>query len=394
SGANKPELATGMVAVYYDDVSGTWKKADSKNRDVDNQWYSYSNRMWANAVTVTETSRETYMKAKAGTLINMADINTMWVWIPRFTATGDIENYNGGTQALPGAFDITFVDNKTSAHDSFTFGSEELTGFWAGKFELSHETLSSSTIDNNLECTNDTCSNASGIRILPNKTSLRYNNVSNFFYASLSMKQTGNQYGLDTGIDTTLDTHMMKNNEWLAVAYLTQSIYGRCTSSTSCTEVGINNNSSFITGYGSFANTEVDTNNGTYETSLGMEASTTGNIYGVYDMSGGAEEYVMGNNKDSTTDSGFDAFPEQKYYNYVYGNVGMVTNALEGVEQTAYWYTNISSTHFLAKNGWIYRGGYGTGTLFDSSYTTIFFFYNAPYNRVNSRCSSRFVLVK
>ena len=32
-----------------------------------------------------------------------------------------------------------------------------------------------------------------------------------------------------------------------------------------------------------------------YTTSLGMNASSTGNIYGIYDLSGGAYEYVMGN---------------------------------------------------------------------------------------------------
>ncbi|MDD5979902.1 MAG: hypothetical protein PUC23_02170, partial [bacterium] len=142
---------------------------------------------------------------------------------------------------------------------------------------------------------------------------------------------------LDKITDTTLDTHMIKNNEWDAVAYLTQSIYGRCTSSTSCTKIGINNNTSYITGYGSPAGTEYDINNGTYETILGKDASTTGNIYGVYDMSGGAMEYVMGVYTDGTKNwsgisetlnSGFSgclggcsstydgvAYPDSKYYN-------------------------------------------------------------------------------
>ena len=248
SGANKPVLATGMIPVYYDESAEAWKKADEVNKEEENKWYDYNSKMWANAVTVTETNRDTYMKASAGTAISMNDINTMWVWIPRFSATGDTANYNGGTQSAPGAFNITFVDNKTSAHDAFTFGTQELNGFWVGKFETSHNTLSSSTTKNNLGCTGDTCGNANGIIIKPNVQSLRYNNVSNFFYASLSMKQSGNSFGFDKAKDTTLDTHMMKNNEWGAVAYLTQSIYGRCTSSTSCEEVSINNSSNYYTG--------------------------------------------------------------------------------------------------------------------------------------------------
>ncbi|MDD5980265.1 MAG: hypothetical protein PUC23_04040, partial [bacterium] len=116
SGANKPELATNMIPVYYDETTEVWKKANSNNSDETNKWYDYDNKMWANAVTVSETNRETYLNAEVGTEISMNDINTMWVWIPRFSATGDTANYNGGTIDSPRAFDITFVDNKTSAH--------------------------------------------------------------------------------------------------------------------------------------------------------------------------------------------------------------------------------------------------------------------------------------
>jgi len=88
--------------------------------------------------------------------------------------------------------------------------------------------------------------------------------------------------GFDKTKDTTLDTHMMKNNEWGAVAYLTQSIYGRCSSSTSCTEIGINNWNSHITGNGWTAGSSSSTvAGGAYNTIQGMDASTTGNIYGI-----------------------------------------------------------------------------------------------------------------
>ncbi|MGN1029249.1 MAG: hypothetical protein ACI4P7_04095, partial [Bacilli bacterium] len=310
SNANTPVLASNMIPVYYDEVNEVWKKADSSNSNSSYKWYDYNSKMWANAVTVSETNRDTYINASVGTEISMDDINTMWVWIPRFSAiNGDltcstienptveenpncydidisdedktklinycIENwgetetectsyindilssgydidgdtmedwlnwyeedtgdtsivvdytfnqakmatkFNGGTQSDPGAFDITFVDNKTSAHDAFTFGTQNLNGFWVGKFETSHNTLSSSTTYNNLGCTSDTCSNANGIIIKPNVQSLGYNNVSNFYYGILSMTQTGNSFGFDKTTDTTLDTHMMKNNEWGAVA--------------------------------------------------------------------------------------------------------------------------------------------------------------------------------
>ena len=41
-----------------------------------------------------------------------------------------------------------------------------------------------------------------------------------------------------------------------------------------------------------------------YNTSIGYTASTTGNITGIYDMSGGAWEYVMGYNVNMSTVGG------------------------------------------------------------------------------------------
>ena len=69
----------------------------------------------------------------------------------------------------------------------------------------------------------------------------------------------------------------MKNDEWGAVAYLSKSKYGKNA------EVDINSDSSYYTGGGS---------GNAYVTNVGQ--STTGTVYGVYDMSGGAWEYVAG----------------------------------------------------------------------------------------------------
>ena len=403
SGASVPVLASNMIPVYYDGT--TWRKADSTNSNWNYKWYNYTNKMWANAVTVTETSRSTYLSAELGTEISMDDINTMWVWIPRFSAVTP-SNYNGGTKEAPGAIDVTFVDNETSAHDAFTFGTKNLSGFWYAKFETSHTTLASNIKKNNLGCTTETCSNANGIIIKPNVTSLGYNNVSNFFYASRSMEQSSNSFGF---VSSEVDTHMSKNNEWGAVAYLTQSIYGRCTSSTSCTEVGINNNSSYITGYGAPAGSDDTITNGAYNTDLGKDASTTGNIYGIYDMSGGPYEYVMGVYTDGTQNwsgynetknSGFTgmlndgttysgvAYPESKYYNS-YTNTGdsvsPVTNYTNDMQhaliETKGWYSD--SANFVRSNSpWFMRGGYCSG----SSSAGVFYFnyYNGNAHSFNS----------
>ena len=84
---NAPALTSNMIPVYYDSTKDAWVKADVNNSDESYKWYDYDNKMWANAITVTSTNRDTYLNASAGTEIPMDDINTMWVWVPRYTYT-------------------------------------------------------------------------------------------------------------------------------------------------------------------------------------------------------------------------------------------------------------------------------------------------------------------
>ena len=370
SGANKPVLASNMIPVYYDEANSVWKKADKNNSQKEYRWYSYTSTgeykgMWANAVTVKDTNRQTYLSATPGTTISMDDITTMWVWIPRFNAVTP-SNYNGGTQSKPNAIDVTFVKQNETAIDAFTFGNKELSGFWYGKFEVGG-TLASS-------CTNETC-NVSNIVVKPNVSSLRSQKVSSFFYASRSMEQAGNSFGF---VNSEVDTHMSKNNEWGAVAYLTQSIYGRCTSSTTCTEIGINNNSSYITGYGAPAGSSSSVTNGTYNTALGKDASTTGTIYGIYDMSGGAYEYVMGVYNNAKSSSGFNSLPDEKYYNNYTGS----SYTGHALTETKKWYGD-NDGFVSASYPWFARGGYyGAGGV-----TGVFYFSSYDGNYINSHSS-------
>ena len=91
---------------------------------------------------------------------------------------------------------------------------------------------------------------------------------------------------------------MMKNDEWGAVAYLSKSKYGKQNE-----EVWINNSSSYITGSaGNSASASGNTGTTTdYTSTQGVKASTTGTVHGVYDMSGGAWEYVAGYVNNSYT---------------------------------------------------------------------------------------------
>ena len=396
SGANAPVLASNMIPVYYDETNSVWKKSDVSNMDKTNPWYSYNSTgeykgMWANAVTVTATNRRKYLSAAPGTKIPMSDINTMWVWIPRFKAVTP-SNYNGTTKAKPNAIDVTFVKQNETAIDAFTFGNKQLSGFWYGKFEIGG-TLASS-------CSNETC-NVSNIVVKPNVSSLRNQTVSSFFFASRSMEQTGNSFGF---VNIEVDTHMSKNNEWGAVAYLTQSIYGRCTSNTTCTEVGINNNKSYITGYGAPPGSDYNASNGAYNTSLGKDASTTKNIYGIYDMSGGADEYVMGvladpngkprSGNSSSWNSGFTgmlkdgttytgvSFPDTKYYNNYTGT----TYTGHALTETKNWYSD--DARFVNTGyPWFRRSGGRSNT----TYAGVFEFYRDNGNS-GSESSSRLVI--
>ena len=105
------------------------------------------------------------------------------------------------------------------------------------------------------------------------------------------------------------DSHMMKNTEWGAVAYLSHSKYGINK------EININNNSSNLTGYSAVEGTDQSKYFGTYgtdssvtllyNTPTGFKASTTGNITGIYDMSGGIWEYTASYVNEKYADSGY-----------------------------------------------------------------------------------------
>ncbi len=184
--------------------------------------------------------------------------------------------------------------------------------------------------------------------IKPNVTSWRYINVSNAFNVSLKMNNNGNRYG----IEITTDTHMMKNSEWALVAYLSQSKYGKLGNTNftgSNKEIYQNKSDSFITGcsYGSPSNGNTDYGcQYQYNVEInGTGASTTGTIYGIYDMSGGAWEYVMGNYNDVVGNSGFIAMPEYKYYDkYISDDSSMACDGANcishGLLETKGWYND------------------------------------------------------
>ena len=447
SGANEPSLTSNMIPVYYDSASDSWKKADSNNADKNNQWYDYDNKMWANAVTVTSTNRDTYLKASAGTTIPMSDINTMWVWIPRYTytylntntpeeiqikfesstaSTGTIKCTDAVTGTSSTSETCTDTTNNglvagtsTYTHPAFWWDKndnnvreegEELTGIWVGKFEVSSDTTctASSNVAVGSGC------NLQTIRpqIKPNVTSWRGAQVGTFFNGIQKMRESGNKYGFAT----TDETHMMKNMEWGAVAYLSHSKYGINK------EIAINSQNTFTTGCGpqSEGSTTSGSTCNSYTTKLGQSASTTGNVYGVYDMSGGAFEYMMGNmvwtngqqmsgnstsnnynsaftgilydSGNGTSFTGTYAFPSKRYYDkysygtsskeYTRGKLGDATKEMAPIGNEGNWYEDFayfpsSSNPWFVRVGY-YSGGAGAGAFsFVSHYGRAYINYSA-----------------
>ncbi len=422
SGANAPELTSNMIPVYYDDASKEWKKASTTKGDTSNKWYDYDNKMWANAVTVSETNRNTYLNASAGTTIQMDDINTMWVWIPRYTytylntntpqeikikfesgtnSTGTIkctDNVTGESSTSETCTDTTNnglkAGTSTYTHpafwwdkndDSIRTEDEELTGIWVGKFEVSSDTTCTPS---DSSAVGEGC-NLQTIRpqIKPNVTSWRGAQVGTFFNGIQKMRESGNQYGFST----TDETHMMKNMEWGAVTYLSHSKYGINK------EVAINSANTYTTGCGpqSAGSTSSGATCNSYTTTLGQSASTTGNVYGVYDMSGGSWEYMMGNmvwtngeqmsgystwlNQNSAFSgilstngkvfTGTYSFPSKRYYDkysygttyadteaYSRGKLGDATKEMAPTGKSNGWYSD-NARFLYQNNSWIKRGG-------------------------------------
>ena len=256
---------------------------------------------------------------------------------------------------------------KYVVHPAFTADTDlggtgsELSGIWVGKFEASNYTSEYNNRNISASTTNEDILYGRGdkknVTIRPNVTSWRVITVNDIFTVSQNMsKDEAKIYGFNS---SELTTTMMQNSQWGAVAYLVQSEYGNMQKSTDG-QSGIWNNSynegityptsengykmynSSVTLTGMSGNsrdnytnyyskvvdgskkdngdsieityTNINENATTggnytntfyrYYTENGQKASTTRNIYGIYDMSGGAWEY-MANYLGSVTENQF-----------------------------------------------------------------------------------------
>jgi len=254
---NAPELVEGMTPVKWNGV--TWVTTTANDPD----WYSYKD--------TSEDGANTSIWANAKT-----PDGSMWVWIPRYAYK--IEYTNPAKPTAGGKIHIVFLNGTTNepleaidepiyrkvtlgvstsknyvVHPAFREDiglggwTDELTGIWVGKFETSGNSA---------------------------ETVASKPNVESFSFDSQGSKQftyaRNAKLGFTNKSSLNIDTHMGKNTEWGAVAYLGHSVYG-------VNGAKVAENTTFIAGK---------------DYTINLNQSTTGNVYGVYDMAGGRMEYV------------------------------------------------------------------------------------------------------
>ena len=378
---SEPKLGEGLVPVTIEN-DGTVKYADTSKK-----WYNYCDKIWANAVILEDNA-----SYNVGDTIQESDIQSYFVWIPKYkyklwnvdapvdtaheidivfdeTDTTDIEGVSCKTPMISGESG-NCNNGEYMTHPAFI--SMNTNGFWVGKYETGYRGATS------VATAQVNGSDSSKIIVKPNVYSWRNITVYNSFLASYNY-------------DRDLDSHMMKNTEWGAVAYLSHSKFGKDY------EININNNSNFKTGYSALPSTNQQTYPGTsgdgatynsaYNTEIGYLASTSGNISGVYDMSGGAWEYVSAYiigkpgssgfsattlaNYDSKYFDAYNASSNETYYQYrilgdATGEMGPFKQYLDGDNSSRYhssWYGGASS--FVDSSyPWFARGGrYAYGVL-------------------------------
>ncbi len=366
-----PVLTENLIPVTIAD-DGAVKYADVKK-----EWYSYEDKIWANAVILEDGTNY-----NVGDTISENDIQSYFVWIPRYRyKLFNVDNYSLITVASAAEveskaqeIEIEFENKNTAASNGTTkgswlthpaFTSFNTNGMWVGKFETGYKDATNTV---NAQANE---SDSTKVIIKPNTYSWRGVTIKNIFETSYNYLREN-------------DSHMMKNTEWGAVAYLSHSKYG------TNKEININNNNAYKTGFSSLTTLDQNSYPGTYgdgsnynqsyNTSIGYLASTTGNISGIYDMSGGAHECIAGYSKHNFGLSGFTTSSfsvyDSKYYDvyneatneksYEYGILGDATKEVgpfyyfndedKMLRSHGSWYNDYSN--FIdTSSSWFYRGG-------------------------------------
>ena len=307
--ANSPKLTDGMIPIKWVEGSGdtpsNWVVCDKDDID----WFSYDHKLWANIMLSDGTYKADTVQV--GQVVQENQLGSMYVWIPRYAY-----KMPANSQRTKGTIDVTFLNKSTNrtytgkefqketegvntsqtpiVHPAFTLGDKELEGIWVAKFEASG-TNSSGVAVGNRNNEDGTGTGVLGtvepgttiVKSLPNKISWRDITIGNMQYYCMAIASSKKaQYGITS---SDVNSHLLKNSEWGAVAYLCYSQYGVVPqTNTSGHVVSGKWYYDLYTGQGPGARGNVKG----YTDSDSQKASTTGNVTGIYDMNGGAYEYV------------------------------------------------------------------------------------------------------
>ena len=261
-----PELDIGMIPIYFDNNV-------TKVANIENEWYNYTNKQWANAVVVKENKRDYYRAAKGGTVIKEDDILGYFVWIPRFAYK--IQCLSVGGCTTPQTIQIQFQNKETKSTNAavgsyytmpgFTLGTKELNGLWIGKFETTG-TVANPTIKPNLQINN-----------APNIGTI-YNALTKFDYGNKNSTRVPKMSEISTAI---------------FLSYTNYGILDVISPNSYATDDFMH-----ITGCGGAKNADgtvtlTSTCIDKFGTTNNYPQSSTGNVYGIFDLNFGAWEHYM-----------------------------------------------------------------------------------------------------
>ncbi len=360
-GVNAPKLASNMKLVTFNLADNTWVEDITKNE------YSYVDTSIAGNANKSEW---------ANAEVTVDGITSYFVWIPRYAYkityyTDENKTTESSTPTAYGTIDVKFIkgtgktaadgitvckyaddptlDTKTDyiIHPAFTTNADlgggwnkELAGIWIGKYEAS---LANKADGSNIVTDDEETGNI----LLSDNTDKTV--VTKAGYSSWRNITIGNMYTNALAYSTKLKSHMLKNSEWGAVAYLTESKYGR-----NGANVSINNNGeTYYTGGGAKNAYIVST-----------DQSSTGNIYGIYDLSGNAWERVASYYSEGKTEplnygKSFTSIKTSNAYVTIYEGADINANYKYGdaTYETCGWHQGIA--HFVQSGGPFFSYGGG-----------------------------------
>ena len=300
---NSPKITTGMIPIKW--KNNNWVVCSQD----DAEWYNYDDKKeWANVMLSDGTYKADTVAV--GQPVAESDLGSMYVWIPRYAykiaEEKNIEvtflkgNTNEGVDGATYTTDQSTDTTQTAiVHPAFNLGGTELNGFWVAKFEASGTNKDGNAVGNASSSSSEqqyAPDSTTIAKSLPNKISWRHITIGESEKRSIDISTTSkSSFGLKSGVNS----HLIKNSELGAVAYL---CYSKCGNVPMTNGTGsLVNNSHWYNLYtGQGPKSSTDEGNYSYDishnysTANGILSSTTRNITGVYDIAGGAWERVAG----------------------------------------------------------------------------------------------------